>query len=97
MTETITITDLAGNTKNVSVSIVNIDKTKPTITGVENGKNYKDSVTAIVSDENPGTLLLTKNGVKVEGYTNGKEIIEEGKLFSSAYSRHAMKYMEAVA
>ncbi|MBP3832225.1 MAG: dockerin type I repeat-containing protein, partial [Clostridia bacterium] len=38
----------------------------------------KDSVTPKATDANPGTLLLEKDGTKVEGYTNGKEILEEG-------------------
>ena len=41
-------------------------------------KTYKGSVTAIATDDNPGALALEKDGVRVEGYTNGKEIIEEG-------------------
>ena len=77
-TETITIKDLAGNSTNATIEIKNIDKEKPVITGVENGKVYKESVTATATDANPGTLLLEKAGTKVEGYTNGKEIIEEG-------------------
>ena len=76
--ERIEIKDVAGNTVYKNISIKNIDKTSPVITGVENGKTYKGSVTATVTDDNPGTLVLEKDGIKVEGYTNGKEIIEEG-------------------
>ena len=76
--ENVQLKDLAGNTTNAKISIKNIDKEKPVITGVENGKVYKDSVTPKATDANPGTLLLEKDGTKVEGYTNGKEILEEG-------------------
>ena len=76
--ETIQVKDLAGNTVDKDISIKNIDKTKPEIAGVENANNYNDSVIITVTDTNPGTLLLEKDEEKVEGYTNGKEIIEEG-------------------
>ena len=76
--ENVQLKDLAGNTTNAKISIKNIDKEKPVITGVENGKVYKESVIATATDANPGTLLLEKDGTKVEGYTNGKEILEEG-------------------
>ena len=76
--ERIEIRDLAGNTIDKNISIRNIDKTKPEIAGVEDANSYNDSVIITVTDANPGTLLLEKDGEKVEGYTNGKEVIEEG-------------------
>ena len=76
--ENVQLKDIAGNIANTKISIKNIDKEKPVITGIENGIVYKDSVTTTATDANPGTLLLEKDGTKVEGYTNGKEIIEEG-------------------
>ena len=77
-TETITIKDIAGNTSNTKINIKNIDKIKPTIEGVANGRNYKDSVKAIAKDENLDTVLLERNETKVVGYTNGDVISEKG-------------------
>ena len=76
--ETVQVKDIAGNTTNTEISINNIDKESPVIEGLENGKLYKDSVIATTTDQNLETLILEKDGEKVEGYTNGKEITEEG-------------------
>lgn len=70
-----------GTTKAI---VNNIDKTAPTITGVENGMKYKTPVTPIVEDENLKDITLFKNNVKVEGYQSGTKIQEEGQYSLTA-------------
>ena len=46
-------------------------KTPPTITGVEDGKTYKQSVTPKAEDENLKEVILIKDGKEVTNYKNG--------------------------
>ena len=55
------------------------DKTPPTITGVEDEKTYKQSVTPKAEDENLKEVTLIKDGEKVANYKNGDTIRNEGK------------------
>ena len=70
--------DALGNETVLKSNEFNIDITKPKVVGVENENSYNDSVTITVIDGNIGTIILEKDGTKIEGYANGKEIIEEG-------------------
>jgi hypothetical protein len=67
---TFTATDLAGNVTNRIITITNIDKNAPAVTGVSNNAFYNVSRT-IVFDKGTGTL----NG---EPFTTGDTVIEEG-------------------
>ena len=55
------------------------DTTPPVITGVEDGKIYRNYVTPKISDENLKTVILIKNGKTVEDYENGNQIKENGE------------------
>lgn len=60
------------------------DTTPPTITGVENGRTYRNYVTPNISDENLSEVVLTRNGNIVEGYKNGDQIKENGNYILTA-------------
>ena len=60
------------------------DTTPPTITGVENGKIYKNYVTPKITDENLAEVTLTRNGSIVEDYKNGDQIKENGNYILTA-------------
>ena len=68
---TLVVTDIIGNTTTIEFAI---DKDKPKIKGVENGKFYKNSVTPEVTDKNLDKVTL--NG---EDYVVGTTITEDGK------------------
>ena len=85
--EEVIIKDYFEKKIKVSVEIKNIDKIAPIITGVENGKNYKDSVKITATDENLKTMLLEKDQLYVKEYISGKEIIEEGKYKFTAIDK----------
>ena len=90
-TYTIYVKDEAGNevVKNFEVTEIETepepeptpeeDKTPPTITGVEDGKTYKQSVTPKAEDENLKEVILIKDGKEVTNYKNGDTIESEGK------------------
>ena len=88
-TYTIYAKDGAGNetVKNFEVTEIETepeptpeeDKTPPTITGVEDGKTYKQSVTPKAEDENLKEVILIKDGKEVTNYKNGDTIESEGK------------------
>ena len=67
-----------------TVVVNNIDKEAPTITGVENGKIYKKSVTPVIQDKNLKSVTLTKDGVNVEDYLSGDTIEEIGQYILTA-------------
>ena len=67
------------------------DTTPPTITGVENGKTYKNYVIPTISDENLASVVLTRNGNIVEGYTNGDRISENGNYVLTAIDKTGNK------
>ena len=59
--------DKAGNvgetlTTTTNGTSVTFDKTKPVVTGAENGKYYNTDVTLNIEDANPGTIHLHKDG-----------------------------------
>ena len=85
--ETITLQDELGNSSEVKISIKNIDKTAPQISGVENGKTYEEAVTPNVTDENLETVTLTRDGNIVNGYTNGQEITANGQYRLTAIDK----------
>lgn len=60
------------------------DTIPPTITGVENGRTYRNYVTPRASDENLAEVTLTRNGNIVEGYRNGDQIRENGNYVLTA-------------
>ena len=90
-TYTMYVKDEAGNevVKNFEVTEIETepepeptpeeDKTPPTITGVEDGKTYKQSVTPKAEDENLKEVILIKDGKEVTNYKNGDTIESEGK------------------
>ncbi len=63
-----------------------IDKEEPSITGVENGKEYQ-TVTPIITDKNIEKIILTKDGVIQEGYESGNKISEEGNYELTAIDK----------
>ncbi len=69
-THTVVAKDKKGNTTTTTFVI---DKTAPTITGVEEGKYYTAPVTATVTDKT--ALVITLNG---KDYVSGTEIAEDG-------------------
>lgn len=71
--ETITITEIENQQPEPEP-----DTTPPTITGVEDGRTYRNYVTPRISDENLVEVTLTRDGSIVEGYQNGDQIRENG-------------------
>lgn len=69
---------IKGTELRLTAYVGNIDKTPPTITGVENGRLYMDKATPIIADENLKGVKLYLNSHKVENYTSGIELTEEG-------------------
>ncbi len=67
------------------------DTTPPTITGVENGRTYRNYVTPNISDENLSEVVLTRNGNIVEGYKNGDQIKENGNYILTAVDEEGNK------
>ncbi len=66
-----------------------IDKTAPTIKGVENNELYEEAVTPIIEDNESGVarIVLTKDGKEVDGYTRGQKIKENGKYTLTVYDK----------
>jgi hypothetical protein len=60
------------------VKVTGIDKTKPTVTGVKNGKKYKKAVTIKFKDNKGGSGIkkATLNGKKIK---SGKKVSKKGK------------------
>lgn len=76
--ETLQLQDELGNISTAIVSIKNIDKVAPKISGVENNKTYENSVTPNIEDENLDTITLLKDGNEVKGYVKGQTISQKG-------------------
>lgn len=94
--------DEAGNKEVKVVTVIEIeneepvpepepDTTPPTITGVENGKIYKNYVTPNILDENLSEVILTRNGNVVEEYKNGNQIKENGNYILTAVDKAGNK------
>ena len=67
------------------VEVTWIDKEAPKITGVENGKTYTHDVTPIITDNHElGSIVLTKDGTPIDGYTSGTPINEYGQYVLTA-------------
>ena len=74
-TYTIVATDKVGNQTTVTFTI---DKTKPIITGVENGKYYNYDVTPVIEDANFKNATLKLNGTHIKSYRVGDTLTQEG-------------------
>lgn len=68
----LTVVDAAGNTSSIEFAI---DKDKPIVKGVENGKYYNEPVTPTITDKHGNLDKVTLNG---KDYVSGTEITEEG-------------------
>lgn len=68
----ITATDVNGNSSNIRFRI---DTTKPSISGVKDGKSYKDARTIRFSDKGSGIKKATLNGKVIQ---SGKKISQKG-------------------
>ena len=79
-TFTFEYTDEYGMDGSKEITVTWIDKESPVITGVSNNETYYSPVTPIITDNNSDVqITLTKDGIAVEEYTNGAEIIEKGQ------------------
>lgn len=78
--ETVTITDLAGNTVEIkNIQVKNIDKDAPVVTGLTDGVTSYQTVTLTFTDKNtPITATLQKGTDEVTPYTEGTEISDNG-------------------
>ncbi len=74
-TYVVTAVDAAFNETTLTFTI---DRTKPVVGGVEDGKYYNTDVAVTIDDANPGTVHLHKNGELVKPYNAGDPITEEG-------------------
>ena len=77
--KTITITEIENHEPEPEP-----DTTPPTITGVEDGRTYRNYVTPKITDENLAEVTLTRNGRIVENYKNGDQIKENGNYVLTA-------------
>lgn len=67
-----------GQAKEITATVTNIDKTPPTITGVEESKLYFDEAKPIVQDENLQEVRLIVNDQVFEDYEANTTIKVEG-------------------
>ena len=74
-TYVVTVVDKAFNEASKTFTI---DRTKPVVGGVEDGKYYNTDVEVTIDDTNPDTVHLHKNGELVKPYNAGDPITEEG-------------------
>ena len=74
-TYVVTAVDAAFNETTLTFTI---DRTKPVVGGVEDGKYYNTDVAVTIDDTNPDTVHLHKNGELVKPYNAGDPITEEG-------------------
>jgi hypothetical protein len=70
------VTDKAYNKK--AELTFTIDKTAPTVTGVEDGAYYHEDVTPIIEDENLQNVVVKYNGKKLTSYKLGDTLTKEG-------------------
>ncbi len=76
--ESLTISDLAGNTQKGNIAITNIDKELPVIMNVKNNAKYKSAISPLAKDTNLEEVELYKSSSKVKGYKNGDTIKDLG-------------------
>lgn len=69
---------IKGQTFQQTATVNNIDKTAPTIEGVENGRLYLSEVTPKASDTNLKEVLLYKDNNQVQNYQQNTQITEDG-------------------
>ena len=67
-------TDKAGNKTTINFEV---DRTNPSITGVEYNKYYRKDVTPVINEKNIKKIVVTLNGNEIN-YTQGSSIKEEG-------------------
>lgn len=77
-TQTITIKDLAGNESDINVTIANIDREAPVVTGFTEGISSYQTVTPVFTDANPIQATLQKGAGTATPFTSGTTIDEEG-------------------
>ena len=70
--------NIKGAELQLTAKVDNIDKTPPTITDVEDKKQYMDKVTPKISDDNLNEVKLYFDSEEVQGYTPNSEITGEG-------------------
>lgn len=85
--ESIELKDELNNVTKVDISVQNIDKVAPTITGVEEDGQYQKDVTPQISDDNLKTVTLKKNGQVVTTYKNGDKIVGNGEYILIAVDK----------
>ena len=68
------------------------DKTKPQITGVENGAYYNHDVTPVIVEENLQNVAIKKDGKKYTKYTVGMTLTEEGVYQMRASDKAGNKF-----
>lgn len=91
-TYTVYAVDEEGNETVQTIEITSIEETPepsedvipPQIDNVEDNGIYGSSVTPTITDEHLAEIHLTRNGLDVEGYTNGDTIEEEGNYVLNA-------------
>lgn len=69
---------IRGQAFTKKATVTNIDKTQPTITGVENDGFYTGSVTPKSADTNLKEVKLYKDSTLVQNYANNSTISEDG-------------------
>lgn len=74
-TEDVTVKDSVGNEATITITIANIDKEPPVVTGVENDGSYK-TVTPSFTE---GVATLQKDGEEAKSYITDTEINADGK------------------
>jgi hypothetical protein len=83
-TYTIRIKDIDNYYVLETVTIKNIDKTLPTVTGVGNKKTYKSSVTIKFKDSGSGVRTATLNGKTIK---SGTKVTKAGKYKLEVYDK----------
>ena len=63
---------------NETVITFTIDKTKPSVTGVEDGAYYRKDVTPVIEDANLQNVVVKYNGEKLTSYKLGDTLTKEG-------------------
>lgn len=69
---------IKGQAFQKTATVNNIDKTAPTITGIQNDKLYLDSVAPQIQDDNLKEVTLSKDGNIVGDYQTNATISEDG-------------------
>ena len=86
-----TITAIDNSGKSITKTFT-IDKTKPQITGVEDGAIYNHDVTPIIVEENIQNVAIQKDGKKYTKYTIGMTLTEDGVYKMRATDKAGNKF-----